>query len=186
MAMKLLNSVLPLLLVCLLKSTSLAGIKSLTLAEMVHTADGAVYGEIVGSRTFRVDSLVDGPELYYTTLTLAGRTLADDRPITIDVLFRGGFVSATEGVFNSVAPLADDVRIGRRVVAFYQWTDDMGGGLSGNLLEGGRGGLYRTVDGPNGTAVLGRGPGFAVSANVRLEQLASSVRLLSSTKPAQR
>jgi hypothetical protein len=34
--------------------------------------------------------------------------------------------------------------------------------------------------------VLGRGEGYAIGANVRVEQLASAVHLLAATKPAKR
>ena len=171
------------LLLAAFGASALAQIKSFTLAEMVDTADTAVYGQIVAAHVIRADSAIDGPELYYTTLTLQGRTLADNRPITVDVTFRGGFVSPTEGVFNSEAPAADDVQVGKRVVAFYRWSDDLGGGVAANALVAAHGGIYRTVEGPNGPAVLGRGTGYAVSANVRLEQLASAVHLLASNKP---
>jgi len=171
------------LLAAVLGLAAPAQIKSFTLSEMVVTADSAVYGQIVGSHVVRADSVVDGPELYYTVLTIQGRTLADNQPITVDVTFRGGFVSPTEGVFNSEAPAADDVQVGKRVVAFYRWSDDLGGGVAANALVAAHGGLYRTVEGPSGPAVLGRGTGYAVSANVRLEQLASAVHLLASNKP---
>src|SRR5262249_39431009 len=105
-------------------AVSPAQIKSFTLEEMVRTADQAVDGQIIASRVFRVDSPQVGPDLYYTRITIQGRTLADGRPTTVDVTFRGGFINETEGVFNSEAPAADDVKLGRRVVAFYRWTDD--------------------------------------------------------------
>jgi hypothetical protein len=167
-------------------ASSLAQIKSLTLEEMVQSADQAIYGQIIGSRVFRVDSERDGPENYFTTITVQGRTLSDSQPTTVDITFRGGFISETEGVFNSEAPAADDVKVGKRVVAFYRWSDDIGGGVPANSLVAAHGGLYRTVEGPRGAAVLGRGEGYAVRANLHLEQLESSVRLLSSTKPAKR
>jgi len=148
-----------------------ANVRALTLAEMAASADGAVYGEILATRVFRVDDPVDGPELYFTVLTLAGTSLAEDRPITLELCFRGGFVTPTEGVFNSTAPAAQDVRIGTRVVAFYRWSDDLGGGVRGNDLVAAHAGLYRTVEGPRGTTVLGRGAGFAVARNVRLAEL---------------
>src|SRR5262245_45454864 len=92
------------LLLGALGTTSPAQIQRLTLEQIVQSADNAVYGQIARSRVFRVDSAQDGPELYYTRITLVGRTLSDSRPITVDVTFRGGFVSDTEGVFNSEAP----------------------------------------------------------------------------------
>lgn len=163
-----------------------AQIKSLTLPEMVAIADGAVYGEILRARVFRVDSATDGPELYFTALTIQGRSLNDERSLTLDVTFRGGFVSPTEGVFNSEAPAADDVAPGKRVVAFYRWCDDLGGGVRAHALVAAHGGLYRTVDGPRGTAVLGRGTGYAVGANVRLDELGAAVHRLAAEKPARR
>ena len=174
------------LLLGALGTVSLAQIKSFTLPEMVQTADAAVYGQITHASVMRVDSPIDGPELYYTTITIQGRTLADNQAITVDVRFRGGFTSPTEGVFNSEAPAADDVQLGKKVVAFYHWTNDMGGGVGGNQLVAAHGGLYRTVDGPQGPAVLGRGEGYAIGANMRLESLASAVHVLAATKPSKR
>lgn len=148
-----------------------AQIKSLTLEEMVGSADNAVYGTIVSSRVFRVDSAIDGPELYFTTLRIDGRTLADSTPVTVEVTYHGGFLNATEGVFNSEAPSADDVKIGNRIVAFYAWQDNMGGGVAANALVASHGGLYRAVEGPGGATVLGRGQGYAVNHNVRVSSL---------------
>jgi hypothetical protein len=88
-------------------------------------------------------------------------------------------------VFNSEAPAADDVKVGKRVVAFYRWADDIGGGVSANALMAAHGGLYRTVDGPHGPAVLGRGEGYAITSNRFVAQLESAVRLLSA-KPKSR
>jgi hypothetical protein len=155
-----------------------AQIKSFTLEEMVATADGAVHGQIVASRVFRVDHPVDGDQLYFTELTIQGRALADGTQITVNVTYNGGFLSETEGVFNSEAPAKDDVKVGNRVVAFYKWVDNMGGDVGANALVAAHGGLYRTVDGPRGTAVLGRGEGYAVRANVRISELESSVARL--------
>ena len=169
------------LLVAALAAAAPAQIKAFTLEEMVQTSDQAIYGQIIGSRAWRVDSPVDG-ELYFTTITIQGRTLADSRAITVDVTFRGGFLSPTDGVFNSEAPAADDVKVGRKVVAFYRWTDDIGGGKGVNALMAAHGGLYRTVEGPRGPTVLGRGEGFAIAANRRVGQLESAVKLLSASK----
>ena len=159
-----------------------AQIKSFSLEEMVQAADQAIYGQIIGSHAWRVDSPVDGEGLYFTTITIQGRTLADGHAITVDVTFRGGFLSPTDGVFNSEAPAADDVKIGRKVVAFYRWSDDIGGGVGANMLMAAHGGLYRTVEGPRGPAVLGRGEGYAITTNRRVSQLESAVKLLVATK----
>jgi hypothetical protein len=69
------------------------------------------------------------------------------------------------------------------VVAFYRWTDDMGGGVPANALVAAHGGLYRTVEGPRGAAVLGRGEGYAVRSNRYLTDLESTVRRLAAAKP---
>jgi hypothetical protein len=165
-----------------LGQTPQAQIKQYTLDQMVADADGAVFGEIIDREVFRVDDPLDGPELYFTRLTLEGRSLADSQPVTVQVTFHGGFISDTEGVYNSEAPAADDVQVGRRVVAFYQWSDDMGGGVAANGLVAAHGGLYRTVEGPRGAAVLGRGEGYAIAANARLTSLELGLRELYAAK----
>src|SRR5262245_5785664 len=174
--------VLSTVLTASLGAAASAQIKSFTLDEMVTASDQAIYGQIIGSRVWRVDSPVDGEGLYFTTITVQGRTLADARATTVDVTFRGGFLSPTDGVFNSEAPAADDVKLGRKVVAFYRWTDDVGGGVGTNVLMAAHGGLYRTVEGPRGPAVLGRGEGYAITANRQLAHLESAVKLLSAAK----
>jgi hypothetical protein len=168
----------PALLLGALAAAAFAQIKSFTLDEMVKTADQAIQGEIIASRSFRVEGAKEGHEFYYTTLTIAGRTLKDAKPTTVDVTFRGGFISDTEGVYDSEAPSANDVKVGKRVVAFYRWVDDLGGGVAANALVASHGGLYRVVDGVRGSAVLGRGPGYAIKNNVRVDQLESAVRRL--------
>lgn len=153
-----------------------AQIERLTLQEIVQKTDNALVGEIVDQKVFRVDHPVDGPELYFTTLTLAGSSLVDGRNMTVQVTYPGGFINAEEGVYNSEAPSADDVRLGNTVVAFYRWQDNMGGDVSGNGLYAMHGGLYRTVEGPQGLVVLGRGEGYALDTNRKLADLDSAVK----------
>ena len=153
----------------------LAQIKKYTLDEMVGEMDNAVYGEIVDRHVFRVDDPVDGPELYFTTLTVEGRSLTTGVPMTVDITYHGGFISEEEGVYNSEAPAEDDVKLGNQVVAFYHWADDMGGQVAGNALMAAHGGLYRTLQGPNTATVLGRGEGYAVDRNIRLGDLDAEV-----------
>ena len=148
-----------------------AKIRALTLEQMVETADAGVYGEIVARHAFRVDHPIDGPELYFTLLTLEGRTLGDRRRITVDLLYPGGWVSETEGVWNSESPTDEETAVGRRVVAFYKWVENLGGDVSGNALVAAQGGLFRTVDGPEGSLVLGRGEGYALARNTALGDL---------------
>lgn len=161
-------------------SLAWAQIERLTLADMVAKTDNAVEGTIVGSKVFRVDHPVDGPELYFTTLTIQGDSLVDGKPVTVDVTFPGGFINPNEGVHNSEAPAADDVKVGNRVVAFFRKTNNMGGGVSGNQLYASHGGLYRVIETRNGAVVQGRGDGYAINANTKSVDLRSQVAKLRS------
>jgi hypothetical protein len=162
-------------IVGLMASLGLAQIKKYTLDEMVGEMDNAVYGEIVNRQVFRVDDPIDGPELFFTQLTIEGRSLANNSPMTVDVLYHGGFISEEEGVYNSEAPAEDDVRLGNQVVVFYSWSDNMGGEVAGNAMMAAHGGLYRTLQGPSTATVLGRGEGYAIERNVRLGNLDAEV-----------
>lgn len=153
-----------------------AQIERLTLDEMVAKTDDSVLAEIAAKRVFRVDHPIDGPELYFTTLTLQGESLETGQPITVDVTFPGGFLDEENGVHNSEAPSDDDTTIGNVVVAFYRWSDNMGGGVAANALYASHGGIFRTVAGPTGTVVLGRGEGYAIAANKSVSALGDSIR----------
>ena len=167
-----------LLLGALLLPLGHAQIERLTLPQMVEKSDNGVFATITASRVFRVDHPIDGPELYFTTLTLSGTSLADGKPIQVEVTFPGGFINEEEGVHNSEAPSADDTRLGNEIVAFYKWSDNMGGDVAANALYASHGGLFRTVDGPTGRVVLGRGDGYAISNNQSLTSLETAVRSL--------
>jgi len=165
-----------LVLGALFVSFTRAQIERLTLDEMVAKTDNSVLAEIVGRKVFRVDHPVDGPELYFTTLTLQGSSLRDGKPITVDVTFPGGFIDEEHGVHNSEAPSADDIKLGNTVVAFYKWSENLGGDVKGNALYASHGGLYRTVAGPTGSVVMGRGEGYAVDKNKSVANLESAIR----------
>ncbi len=172
---KILTLSLPALLLVAASSIGFAQIKELTLNEITADSDNVIWGRIAGSRVFRVDHPIDGPELYYTTITVEGSSLVEDTPITVDITFHGGFINEREGVYNSEAPPADDVKIGNHVVGFYKW-GHLGGDVHANGLHAAHGGLYRTVeDLRGGVTVLGRGPGYAVSGNVKLADLSTAV-----------
>ncbi|MBI5363382.1 MAG: hypothetical protein HZA53_09390 [Planctomycetes bacterium] len=172
---------LPRLFLCMALSVAVAApsarasIERLDLPTMVAKSDGAVEGLITRRRVVRIDDAKDGPELYFTLITIEGRSLVDGTALTVEVLHAGGFVDARHGVFNSEAPAADDTRIGNRVVAFYKRSENVGGGLAGNALYAAHGGLYRTFQAAKGVIVQGRGAGYAVSANVELSVLRAQV-----------
>lgn len=157
-----------------------AQIERLDLRQMVDKsrADNAVLGTITARQVFRVDHPVDGPELYFTRMTIQGKSLYDDADLSVEVTFAGGFVGPNEGVHNSEAPSADDTRIGNTVVAFYKWTENMGGGVAGNALYAAHGGLYRVAKAGNEQVVLGRGEGYAIARNVRAPVLRSDIQKL--------
>ena len=149
----------------------LAQIEELTLQEMVSRTENSVFGTITNRTVDRYDHPVDGPELYFTTLTVQGRSLVNGLPITVDVTYPGGFIDEEHGVYNSEAPSEDDVQLGNKVVVFYKWLDNMGGEVAGNRLWASHGGLFRAAVTRRGTVVLGRGDGYCIPANVPLPTL---------------
>lgn len=167
----------------LLVGTLQASIERLDLPEMVSKADNAVIGTIVDKEVVRIDHPIDGPELYYTHLLIRGRSVYDGSEITVPVTFPGGFVAPGQGVYNSEAPSADETKVGTRVLAFYAWSDNMGGELAANALYASHGGLYRVVSGRREPIVLGRGFGYAVDRNYRVSELETSVRSHLEAKP---
>ena len=179
--MKKTNKVLGLAGVTLFVAAALgtAQIERLDLTTMLQKADDAVFGTITHSEVIRIDHPVDGPELYYTHITIEGRSLSTGEAVTKVVTFHGGFIDDENGVYNSESPSADDVKLGSDVVAFYSWMDNMGGDLGANAMYAGHGGVYRTVKGRKGTVVLGRGEGYAVSKNIKLSDLDTEVSRLS-------
>jgi hypothetical protein len=153
-------------------------IERLTLDQMVQKTDDAVFGEITAREVIRIDDSIDGPELYFTHLTVEGESLRTGEATTVTVTFPGGFISETDGVWNSEAPSDDDVRLGNRVVVFEKHLANAGGGLECNFLYASHGGLYRTAEGPDGVVVLGRGAGYAIENNTSLVDLEKAVASL--------
>lgn len=149
----------------------LAQIERLDLSQMVAKSDNAVVGTIKDRTVIRIDHPIDGDELYFTHLTIEGHSLVNEKPTTVVVTYAGGWMDPEHGVNNSEAPTLDEVKVGNEVVAFYTWTDNMGGDLAANALHAAHGGLYRVVQSKNGKVVLGKGDGYAVSANLALQTL---------------
>lgn len=155
-----------------------AMIERLDLAQMVSKTDNAVVGKIVARHVVRIDHPVDGEELYFTTLTIEGRSLETQKPVTVDVSHGGGWIDETHGAFNSEAPSADDTKIGNEVVCFYKHVDNMGGDFAGNEIYTWHGGIYRTFEHRGATIVQGRGDGYAIPTNVLLTDLESQITAL--------
>ena len=159
----------------LLASSTTAQVRALDLTEMVEVCDNAVYGQILSKHVSRLEA-EDGRILYFTTLTVEGRLLTDGTPVRVDVSYPGGFINENEGYWHSESPGDEETRVGSRIVAFYKWFDGMGGAHATNWLYANHGGLYQSVDGPKGAMVLGRGQGYAVSKNLRVNDLEASVK----------
>jgi hypothetical protein len=154
-----------------------AQIERLDLAQMVANTDNVVFGTIMNREVYRITSPDDGPVLYFTNIQVDGVSLKDGQPRTADLWFGGGFINETEGVYNSEAPSTDDQKLGNKVVAFYRWENNMGGGLSGNGLYAWHGGLYRTFENRKGeTIVQGRGEGYAIPSNITLSDLDGQIQ----------
>lgn len=163
-----------------------AQIERLDLATMVARVDDALVGTIREREVVRVDHPLDGDELYFTHLLVEGRSLLTGEAKEVLVTYPGGFVDDEHGVHNSEAPTEDDVRLGNRVVVFYAWSDNLGGGLAGNALYASHGGLYRTVEGRRDAVVLGRGEGYAIDRNVALGGLDRETRRLARERARRR
>ena len=157
---------------------STAQIQRLDLTQMVAKTDDSLVGEIIAKKVFRVDHPVDGPEMYFTTITVRGRSLVEGRVVQAEVTYPGGFISPEEGVYNSEAPTEDETRLGNEVVVFYFWNDNMGGGVAGNMLQASHGGIYRVVKTVQGHVALGKGDGYALDKNWKLVDLDQEVTRL--------
>ena len=160
-------------------ATSTAQIERLNLTQMVAKTDEAVMGKIVGRDVFRVDHPVDGPELYYTTLTIQGESLYSGADKLHSVTFPGGFINDRDGVFNSEAPTADESAIGNIVVVFSKWSDNMGGDVAANALYASHGGIYQTfIARSKDTVVQGRGTGYALELNTESTQFKTQINTI--------
>ncbi|MDE0903508.1 MAG: hypothetical protein OSB42_02665 [Planctomycetota bacterium] len=160
-----------------------AQILRLTLKQMVEQTDGAVHGTITASHVTHLAETKDGPDMFFTTLTIEGKDLIGGQACKVEVSFPGGFVDEHTGVWNSEAPNADDQRIGSQIVAFWKVCDDLGGGFSGNALYTSHGGLFRTFQDKRGrNVVLGRGKGYAVELNQQLPGLRKNIQALDKAK----
>lgn len=156
-----------------------AQIERLDLGQMVSRTDDGIQGRIVDREVFRVDHPVDGPELYYTTLTIQGYSLKSGDEKQVTVTFPGGWIDRENGVDNSEAPTADETAVGREIVAFHKWVDNMGGDVAGHALYASHGGLYTTFMNRKGDRIVqGRGPGYAIEHNLALPTLRARVAQL--------
>ena len=64
------------------------------LAGLAGRSEGVIVGEVM-ARSVRAFQAPDGGELFFTTLRVSGTDLATSSPVTIEVIFAGGFISET-------------------------------------------------------------------------------------------
>jgi len=170
------------LAVAALATLGTAQILRLDLSQMIARTTDTVRGKIAARDVVQIDHPVDGTDMYFTTLTIEGRSLETGKPLTVKVSYAGGFVDAEHGSFNSEAPSADDSRVGNDVVVFFQSGVNLGGGFVCNEVLTWHGGLYRTFERKGDVIVQGRGDGYAIPANVRLSDLSKQISTLAQSK----
>jgi len=147
-----------------------SAIEKLTLDQMLERADNAVVGTIVDRHVFRADDPQDGT-MYFTTITVKGTSLVNERSVTVPITYIGGFIDEDEGTHTSVTPDPNETAVGKRVVAFWMYNEAMGYGVSGNQLYAMHGGIFPVVQRGTKQLALGKGEGFAIDQNQTLPTL---------------
>ena len=156
-----------------------AQIARLSLEDMTTLTDNGIVGTITGRKVIDLSNDTEGM-LIYTVLTIEGESLYDGRKTTVDVVKRGGWIDreAGLGTWDSEAPSDDETALGKRIVAYYHWVDNIGSGVGANRLFASHGSLFRTVEGPQGLVVMGRGDGYAIENNMQLSSLQKATRAI--------
>ena len=153
-----------------------ADVERYTLSTLMDASEGATIGSIV-SKTFEIVDVGDGAPLVFTRLEVRGTDLATGAPDHVEVLFPGGYADDENASFSPSAPARHETRLGRQVLVFHRHSDNMGGGLAGQVLVGSRAGLFTSFTAQDGrTIVQGRGRGYALALNTELKALRSRVR----------
>lgn len=149
-----------------------ACIEELDLPKMVAKTDAAVRGTITDVRTVRYVPPGDD-RLIFTILTVDGTDLYTGQPRVLEAAFLGGtFQGDAMNVTSMPAP--DEYRVGNDVVVFSAPVEGWGPEVD-RCVYASMGGIFRVVSGRKGEVVLGKGEGFAVSNNVRLDDLRASI-----------
>ena len=146
-----------------------ACIKALTLDEMVAKTDAAVVGEVTSVRS--VKSHVEGHgDFIYTLVTVEGEDLYSGETRSIETAFVGGTYEGESMLVTSM-PSPSEYRIGNEVVVFSAPVEDWHPEV-GRSLYAAMGGIFRVHNG----VVFGKGEGFAVEGNQRVELLRENIQ----------
>jgi hypothetical protein len=147
----------------------------LDLPQMVERVDGAVAGRIVEAWT-TWHEMTHTKARVYSHLRIVGEDFFTGQEKEVVVSYFGGIFAGVDQRHPDM-PSPEDVRVGNRVVAFYKWSEGMGGvGMNG--LYASFGGIFRVESGPRGEVVIGRGEGFAVDRTRVLSELRGEVATL--------
>ncbi|RMH05322.1 MAG: hypothetical protein D6702_00605 [Planctomycetota bacterium] len=156
----------------LLAGAALPCIKALTLQEMVSLTDAAVSGRITAVHSVLYQAAPEDRRIY-TVLTVEGADLYSGQPRTIQAAFLGGTYGG-ETMNVTCMPSPDDYRLGGRVLVFSAPVEGWGPEVD-RCVYAAMGGIFRQIETPNGTVVLGKGEGTAVEKNIRLADLQAAI-----------
>jgi hypothetical protein len=158
-----------LLAVLALSAGAHACIKALTLTEMVADTDTAVSGEITQVRC--VKSHVDGHgDFIYTIVTVEGEDLYTGQARTLDAAFLGGTYQGESMLVTSM-PAPAEYAVGNEVIVFSAPVGDWHPEIAHSVYAA-MGGIFRVHNG----VVFGKGEGFAVERNQRLDTLRDGIQ----------
>ncbi len=149
-----------------------ACIEELDLAQMVAKTDAAVNGTITNVRTVRYTPPGDD-RLIYTLVTVAGTDLYTGQARTLEAAFVGGTHEGDSMMVTSM-PAPSEYRVGNSVILFSAPVEGWGPDVE-RCVYAAMGGIFREIAGKKGAVILGKGEGFAVSQNVRLADLQTSI-----------
>lgn len=156
------------LLALLLAGAGHACIKALTLDEMVGKTDAAVLGTVTNVETVRYTPPGDD-RMIYTVVTVEGEDLYTGKARTLKAAFVGGTYQGESMLVTSM-PAPSEYRLGSRVLAFSAPVDGWGPQV-GRCLYAAMGGVFQV----HGDVVFGKGEGFAIEGNLRLQELRQGV-----------
>jgi hypothetical protein len=146
-----------------------ACIKALTLPEMVEKADTAVLGEITHVRS--VMRHVEGEgNFIYTLVSVEGQDLYTGQARTIETAFLGGNYQGESMLVTSM-PSPSEYKVGNEVVVFSAPVGDWHTEIERSMYAA-MGGIFRVHNG----VVFGKGEGFAVERNQRVETLTEGIQ----------
>lgn len=149
-----------------------ACIEALDLNKMVARTDVAVRGTITSVRSVQYTPPGDDRQIY-TLIRVEGEDLYTGQPQTVEAAFLGGTHRGESWLVTSM-PAPSEYRVGNKVVAFTAPVSDWGPEIQ-RCLYASYGGIFREIATRGGPVVLGKGEGFAIEGNMRIEELRAGI-----------